>query len=147
MTIASEPQLKSGDERSSPPPLPSTREKIQQHDLEGAVETTIILPKNGGQDPEKSEHTHDNGQEEDSRPTASRTAPASPEIAAYPPTLTDNFGRENSEYISGYKLFAALLGIISVFFIVLLDFSIISTVSTDSPQNHCVPRVLYRCAR
>ena len=42
------------------------------------------------------------------------------------------FGEEDNEYISGYKLYAALFGIMSVFFIVLLDFSIIATVSTDS---------------
>lgn len=145
MTIALEPQLKSGDGRLSPL-LPSIGEKIQQHEPEGVAETTIIIPKNGGQDPKKPVHTHDNAQEEDIRSTASRTAPASPEIAANP-TLPDSFGRENDKYISGYKLFAALFGIISVSFIVLLDFSIISTVSTDSPQNHCVPRVLYHCAR
>lgn len=69
---------------------------------------------------------------EDLGSTASKTAPVSPEMSAHP-TSPDDFGREDDEYISGYKLYAALFGIASVFFIVLLDFSIISTVSADSP--------------
>ena len=91
----------------------------------------MIAPKKGGTDPEKAVHTHDDVQEEISRTTAARTAPGSSEIAANP-TLEDMFGEEDNEYISGYKLYAALFGIMSVFFIVLLDFSIIATVSTDS---------------
>lgn len=98
----------------------------------------MIAPKKGGPDPEKIVHTHDDVQEEISGTTASRTAPDLPEIAAYP-TSPDDFGREDDEYISGYKLYAALFGIISVFFLVLLDFSIISTVSTGSPQITACP--------
>ncbi|KAI8955553.1 efflux pump protein [Xylaria longipes] len=86
----------------------------------------MIAPKNGGPDPEKPVHTHDDVQEEDVGPTASKPAQDLPEIAANP-TSNDDFGREDDEYISGYKLFAALFGITSVFFIILLDFSIIST--------------------
>ena len=41
------------------------------------------------------------------------------------------FGEDDNDHITGYKLFAALFGIVSVFFIVTLDFSIISTVSTN----------------
>lgn len=98
----------------------------------------MITPKKEGPDPEKAVHTHDDVQEEISGATASRTAPA---IAANP-TSKDDFGKEDNEYISGYKLYVTLFGIISVFFLVLLDFSIIATVSMDSPQNHCAPRVL-----
>jgi hypothetical protein len=137
-------QLNSGTGRSSLPPT-SIREKIQQRQAEGAAETTMIIPK-GGPDPEKPVHTHDDVQEEGLRSTASRTAPALLEIAAFP-TSPDDFGTEDDEYLSGYKLSAALFGIISIFFIVLLDLSIISTVSMNSPQNHCVPRDVYRCPR
>lgn len=105
---------------------------MQQHEPEGAAETTATVPKIGGQDPEKLVHTHDSAQKDDLRSTALRIVPASTEITAYP-TLPDAFGRENTEYLSGYKLWAALFGIVSVFFIVLLDFSIISTVSTGRP--------------
>ncbi|KAH6646197.1 putative MFS multidrug transporter [Truncatella angustata] len=125
MTIVSKSQLKSGDGRSSPSPI-SNREKIQQRQAEGTAEPTMIVPKKGDQDPEKPVHTQGGVAEKNLRSTASRTAAASPEIAAYR-TPQDDFGREDDEYISGYKLFAALFGIVSVFFIVLLDFSIIST--------------------
>lgn len=71
----------------------------------------------------------------------SDTAPAAAEIAANP-TGSDDFGREDEGYISGYKLFAALFGIVSVFFIVLLDFSIIATVSMCNHQILCPPHFL-----
>jgi len=85
---------------------------------------------------------HDDVQEDISGTTTSRTAPDLLEIAEDSTSL-DGFDREDDGYISGYKLFAALFGIISVFFLVLLDFSIISTVSTESLQDHCVTKVLY----
>ncbi|KAF5856993.1 hypothetical protein ETB97_006449 [Aspergillus alliaceus] len=85
----------------------------------------MIVP-DGGPDPEKPVHTQDDVQEEGLRSTALRTAPALPEIAAFP-TSPDDFGTKDDEYISGYRLFAVLFGIISIFFIVLLDLSIIST--------------------
>ncbi|KAI0204997.1 major facilitator superfamily transporter [Astrocystis sublimbata] len=55
------------------------------------------------------------------------TAPQGVSEVAADPISHDGFGGEDDEYISGYKLFAALFGITSVFFIILLDFSIIST--------------------
>ena len=137
---------KLGDGRSSSPPT-SIHEKIQPGQVEGAVETIMTAPKKGGPDPEKAVHTHDDVQEEISGATASlRTAPDSLGIAANP-TSRDDFGQEDDEYISGYKLYGALFGIVSVFFLVLLDFSIIATVSTDSLQNHYAPRVFHRCSR
>lgn len=106
--------------------------KAQQRQAEGAAETIMSIPKNEGPDREKFVHTHDAVPEKDLGSAASRTAPTLAGIAASP-TSPDGFGTEDDEYISGYKLFATLFGVISVFFIVLLDFSIISTVSTDSP--------------
>ncbi|TGJ79642.1 hypothetical protein E0Z10_g9123 [Xylaria hypoxylon] len=125
MTIESKSHSKSGDEQPSSPPT-SIREKIQQGQAEGTAEAIMIAPKKGGLDPEKSVYTHDNVQREDAGSTALRTALDSPENAA-DPTSRGDFGREDDEYISGYRLFAALFGITSVFFIILLDFSIIST--------------------
>ena len=136
---------KLGDGRSSSPPT-SIREKIQPGQVEGAAETIMTAPKKGGSDPEKAVHTHDDVQEEISGVTASGTAPDSLGIAANP-TSRDDFGQEDDEYIIGYKLYGALFGIVSVFFLVLLDFSIIATVSTDSLQNHYAPRVFHRCSR
>ncbi|KAI0811599.1 major facilitator superfamily transporter [Xylaria sp. FL0064] len=86
----------------------------------------MIAPEIGVLDAEKPVHTHEELQGEHLGPTAVRTAPESPETAANPMSH-DGFRTEDDEYISGYKLFAALVGIISVFFIVLLDFNIIST--------------------
>ncbi|KAI0449644.1 putative MFS multidrug transporter [Xylaria acuta] len=118
-------RLKSQDVGRSSLPT-SINEKVQQGQAEGAAETITTASKRGGLDPEKSVQTHDNIQEENARVAGSGTAPAAPETAANP-ISNDDFGREDEEYISGYKLFAALIGIISGFFIVLLDFSIIST--------------------
>ncbi|ETS82216.1 hypothetical protein PFICI_07218 [Pestalotiopsis fici W106-1] len=108
--------LKLGDGRESPPPPPSS-EKTQQRPIEGAApEIMMVTPGKRGPDPEKTALGL----------PASDTAPAPSGIVGDPAALGD-FGREDEEYISGYKLFAALFGIVSVFFIVLLDFSIIST--------------------
>lgn len=97
----------------------------------------MIVPK------KTSVHAQDEVQEENSDSTASRTAPVPSESTALLP-LSAHSGREDDDYISGHNLFAALFGIVSVFFIVLLDFSITATVSKNSPQEHCVPRVLGR---
>ncbi|KAI0103189.1 major facilitator superfamily transporter [Nemania sp. FL0031] len=86
----------------------------------------MTVSKDKGLDPEKSEHKHENVQEEQSGVATSRTT-LNAHGAAVDPTLNGGFGREDDEYISGYRLLAALVGIISAFFIVLLDFSIIST--------------------
>jgi hypothetical protein len=133
MTRESGARSKLGGGRSSSPPA-SIREKTQPGQAEGpgpegASETTIIAPKKRGPDPEKAIHTHNDVQYEISGTTALRAAPDSPEIAANP-TSGDDFGNEDDEYISGYKLYVALFSIVSVFFLVLLDFSITATVST-----------------
>lgn len=60
------------------------------------------------------------------------TASVSPVISAVS-TPPGDFGWEESKHISGFKLYMALFSIISVFFLVLLDFSILSTVSMDNP--------------
>lgn len=83
---------------------------------------------NGGPDPEKAVHTHDHVQEAIQGTTASKTAPGATKTAANL-TSQNHFGDEDNEYITGYKLYAALFGIICVFFLVLLDFSITATVS------------------
>ncbi|KAI0533762.1 putative MFS multidrug transporter [Xylaria digitata] len=119
MTIESDQRLKSQDARRSSPPT-SIGEKVRQGQADGAAEAPTA-----GSDPEKSVQAHDNIQD-DARVTPPGAALKSPEIAANP-TSIDGLGTEDEEYISGYKLFAALVGIISAFFIVLLDFSIIST--------------------
>ncbi|KAI0965942.1 putative MFS multidrug transporter [Xylaria arbuscula] len=105
-------QLQDG-RRSSP--LPSTSEKIQQGQAERAPEIIATTLQRGGSDSEKSHNSIQAGDAQVA--TSGSTNPIS----------NDVFGTEDEEYISGYKLFAALVGIISAFFIVLLDFSIIST--------------------
>ena len=112
-----------GRPRSAPPT--SIREKVEQGPEEVAPEATAS--KKVDLDPEKSVQTHGNTQEEIARSITLRTVPASPETTTNR-ISNDDSGREDEEYISGYKLVAALFGIISAFFIVLLDFSIISTV-------------------
>lgn len=64
-------------------------------------------------------------------PNVSNTGPDATEPTANPASQ-NKFGDEDNEYITGYKLYAALFGIVCVFFLVLLDFSITATVSTDS---------------
>ncbi|KAF7515193.1 hypothetical protein G7054_g14704 [Neopestalotiopsis clavispora] len=114
--MAVSPKLSSKLEAGRESPQPST-EKTQQHQTEEtAPEVIMSTPEKTVTDPEKPAL---------GVPT-SDTAPAAAEIAANP-TGSDDFGREDEGYISGYKLFAALFGIVSVFFIVLLDFSIIAT--------------------
>ncbi|KAF2967751.1 hypothetical protein GQX73_g5836 [Xylaria multiplex] len=119
MTIEPDQRLKSQDARRSSPPT-SIGEKARQGEADGIAEAPTA-----SSDREKSVQAHDNTHD-DARVTSLGAAFKSPETAANP-TSIDGLGAEDEEYISGYKLLAALVGIISAFFIVLLDFSIIST--------------------
>ncbi|KAI8186434.1 Efflux pump mokI [Colletotrichum sp. SAR 10_75] len=74
----------------------------------------------------KAENAHDDAQREIQGTAAPDTGPESPEADANP-AVNGDFGKEDHEYISGYRLYAALFGIMSVFFLVLLDFSITAT--------------------
>lgn len=85
----------------------------------------------GGPDPGKAAYTHNHVQEGILGATAPKSAPDAAETTTSP-AAPNHFGDEDNEYITGYKLYAALFGIICVFFLVLLDFSITATVSTDS---------------
>ncbi|KAK7717951.1 hypothetical protein SLS63_010601 [Diaporthe eres] len=73
--------------------------------------------------------TNDRGQDVILETTASKTDLDATETAANPASQ-NHFGDEDKEYITGYKLYAALFGIICVFFLVLLDFSITATLYT-----------------
>ncbi|KAJ0384262.1 hypothetical protein COL922a_008775 [Colletotrichum nupharicola] len=74
----------------------------------------------------KAENAHGDAQREIQGTAAPDTGPESPEANANP-AVNGDFGKEDHEYISGYRLYAALFGIMSVFFLVLLDFSITAT--------------------
>ncbi|KAJ5008445.1 Efflux pump mokI [Colletotrichum sp. SAR 10_99] len=74
----------------------------------------------------KAENAHGDAQREIQGTAAPDTGPESPEADANP-AVNGDFGKEDHEYISGYRLYAALFGIMSVFFLVLLDFSITAT--------------------
>lgn len=102
----------------------------------------MTAPGTGGPSPEnlKAMHTHTNFPDEILGTNASKTAAVLTGTAANP-ALENHFGEEDHEYISGYKLYSALFGIVCVFFIVLLDFSITATVSIQNQQNHCAPRL------
>lgn len=92
---------------------------------------------NGGSDPEKHTHADGNVEQGINGTVASKTA-SKPEEATTNPTSNNAFGDEDDEYISGFKLYIALFSIVSVFFLVLLDFSITATVSTEGPfQSPC----------
>ncbi|EQB55881.1 major facilitator superfamily transporter [Colletotrichum gloeosporioides Cg-14] len=84
----------------------------------------------GISDSKKAEDVHGDAQEKiqgiAATGTGTGTGPESPETAANL-NVNDEFGKEDHEYISGYRLYAALFGIMSVFFLVLLDFSITAT--------------------
>ncbi|KAJ0123685.1 hypothetical protein J7T55_012154 [Diaporthe amygdali] len=141
MTRESESHSKSADDRSSSSPT-LLREKTQPSQAEaaeGGPETAMIAPKTGGQDPEKAVNTYDSVPEENLGTTAPKTTAVSPEIAANP-TSRGNFDEEDKEYISGYKLYVALFGIISVFFLVLLDFSITATFLSLLPHIESLSR-------
>lgn len=102
-------------------------------------------PETTTSDPEKSAHAQNDTRGDISAQTATGMVPVSSKVAAAksksPPA---DFGQEDDEYLSGYKLFAALFGIISVFFIILLDFSIISTVRPHFSRNDIL-RTLWIC--
>ncbi|KAF4412777.1 Efflux pump mokI [Colletotrichum fructicola] len=83
----------------------------------------------------KAENAHGDAQGDIQWTAATSTDPELPEIATNP-VVNGDFGKEDHEYISGYRLYAALFGIMSVFFLVLLDFSITATVSTGRLQSH-----------
>lgn len=91
----------------------------------------MASPGKEGPDPEKAVQTHNRVQEGILGTTAVKTAPDATETAANPASQ-NHFGDEDNEYITGYKLYAALFGIICVFFLVLLDFSITATVSKNN---------------
>lgn len=124
MAIVLGPGPDSANEQSSPPETLNPEEG-QRHGGEIVVETEIV---NEGADTEKHLPTNEEIREKASGVFNTRTVATLLENNASPSAL-DGFGEEDDEYISGYRLFAALIGIVSVFFIVLLDFSIISTVS------------------
>lgn len=112
----------------------------------GVAGTTTLAPGMGGTGLEKLEsaHPHSNVPEGILETTASKATPDLTGTAANP--ASDNhFGEEDHEYISGYKLYSALFGIVCVFFIVLLDFSITATVSLINPYDHCLPRLFHHC--
>jgi hypothetical protein len=89
----------------------------------------MATPINEAPVPEKDVRTHEDLSEKRSERRPSTTVPEPPQIATNP-VSNQGFGEADGQYISGYKLYAALFGIVSVFFLVLLDFSITATVST-----------------
>lgn len=141
--MISELQLKLEAEPTlSQQPMP-IREKTPQHrQPEGAEEAIRTEPEKMTSDPENSVHAQNATRGGILVQNATGTAPVSSKLATEksnsPPV---DFGQEDDEYLSGYKLFAALFGIISVFFIILLDFSIISTVRTHISRK-VVPHVV-----
>lgn len=104
----------------------------------------MIATEKGGPALEKPLSMHNNVPGGTLGTATSKVAPDATEIAAGPASQ-HQFGEEDKEYISGYKLFAALFSIICVFFLVLLDFSITATVSTGSPCSYRLPRILHLC--
>ncbi|KAI8306424.1 Efflux pump mokI [Colletotrichum sp. SAR11_59] len=91
-----------------------------------AAEIAMTPPKLELPGPKKAGIAHRDAQKEIQGTTATGTGPDLPESATNP-TVNEGFGKEDHEYISGYRLYAALFGIMSVFFLVLLDFSITAT--------------------
>jgi len=135
MTRRSEPRLQLRDGASASP-LPSIREKMQAghaERVEVAPGTTSVALSQGALDHEKCVHSH-GGFQGDVPMANALSAPSSSLETAAASTLPNNSSQENNEYISGPKLYISLFSIISVFFLVLLDFSILSPVSTDSSQ-------------
>jgi hypothetical protein len=129
--MASNPQLNSEKGRASPSPG-SIREETEQPHAERPTEIAMVMSEKGGPEPdhEKPMNSDNNIQERDSGIHASQNSPRHSDSAAIP-TSPDAFGADDDEHLTGFKLFAALFAIVSVFFLVLLDFSIISTVSED----------------
>ncbi|KAF4872290.1 Efflux pump mokI [Colletotrichum siamense] len=91
-----------------------------------AAEMTMTATNMGISSSKKAENAHGDAQREIQGTAAPDTGPESPEADANP-AVNGDFGKEDHEYISGYRLYAALFGIMSVFFLVLLDFSITAT--------------------
>ncbi|KAF5489703.1 Efflux pump mokI [Colletotrichum siamense] len=86
----------------------------------------MAAPNLGLPGPNNAQNAHGDAEEEIQGTTATGIGPESPETAANP-AVNGDFGKEDHEYISGYRMYAALFGIMSVFFLVLLDFSITAT--------------------
>lgn len=110
------------------------------------AQTGMTGPKKEGPDPEKVMGAHNHVQEPSPQTTAAVDTSGAADNAADPASQTQ-FGEEDKEYISGYKLYVALFSVICVFFLVLLDFSITATVSTASQYGCGRPRLLYRSLR
>lgn len=146
MTREPEPHSSLGDIRPSSPSISDHGEiqPIHAEKAEGVAGTAMIAPGKGGPTPEKALSTHNNVQAGILGTTTSKNAPDATETTANPASRND-FSEEDKEYISGYKLYAALFGIICVFFLVLLDFSITATVSIGSFQNSSLSSGLHRC--
>lgn len=133
--MVGEAQLRSeSDMESRSPPQASFDEKQQQSQAEMAAEIATTATNMGISNSKKTVNAHGDAQREIQGTAAPDTGPESPEADANAAVNRD-FGKEDHEYISGYRLYAALFGIMSVFFLVLLDFSITATVSTGRPQS------------
>ncbi|KAF4918854.1 Efflux pump mlcE [Colletotrichum viniferum] len=91
-----------------------------------AAEIAMTATNMGISNSKKAENANGDAQREIQGTAAPDTGPESPEADANP-AVNGDFGKEDHEYISGYRLYAALFGIMSVFFLVLLDFSITAT--------------------
>jgi hypothetical protein len=104
--------------------------------VEVASGTALVALSQGALNHEKVTHSHGGYQGDVPTATALNAPSTSPETAAAYP-LPDDSGRENIENISGPKLYIALFSIISVFFLVLLDFSILSPVSMETYRLPC----------
>ena len=124
-------KLGDGNPSSTPDLIPEEIQPNQSEEEREMGESTVTEQAKGGSDPEKAVHTYNNVKEGTVGTSASKDAPNLPEPAANPAS-NGVFGEEDNEYISGYKLYVALFGIVSVFFLVLLDFSITATVSAGS---------------
>lgn len=148
MAKESEPRSMLEDMPSSSPPT-SVRDRIQPSQVEEtdmAAKTTTTAPEKEGPDPEKAMGAHKHVQEASLQTTAAVDTPGAADIAA-DPVSQNQFGEEDKEYISGYKLYVALFSIICVFFLVLLDFSITATVSKASQYRYGRPGFIYRSLR
>lgn len=148
MARESGPRSKLEDVPSSSPPTP-IREKTQTSPAEKTdmvAETAMAVPENGGPDPEKVMGMHNHVQEPSPQTTAAVDTSGAADNAA-DPACQPQFGEEDKEYISGYKLYVALFSVICAFFLVLLDFSITATVSASSQYGCGRPRLFYRSPR
>lgn len=111
-----------------------------------AAEITMTMPEKRKPDPEKTMNAYNHVQEA-ILPTSTAVDTSGAADTAADPASQNQFGEEDKEYISGYKLYIALFSIIYVFFLVLLDFSITATVSTASQYRYGRRRFLYRSLR